>query len=163
MWPLIVLYFILSYLFSSGSQLVWLCCFSLTDPRTSAMLLPLVWTSKWALWDGSAHTAVTQGVDILINTGRDTWFSWGCEAAFMPGKGEVGRVGSAWTARRDFGGALPPLCHVLRRHNELHYNYNTGWTQKGQNRYLSRGWRGLFHWDFGLRARSFTLFNAIAH
>lgn len=81
-----VLYFIFSYLFSSGSQLVWLCSFSLTDPRTSTMHLPLVWTSKWALWDGSAHTAVTQGVDILINTRRDVWFSWGCEAAFMPGK-----------------------------------------------------------------------------
>lgn len=136
------------------------------EPRVSAAHLLTVRTSKCALWDGSEHSC--QPGCWYLNQhreGRMIWLGvWGRIYAW-----EVGAVGwgtTCWVSKNSeegLWGSSLALCHVLQRHNELHYNYNTGWTQKEQNRYLSRGWKGLSHWDFGLRERSFTLFNAIAH
>lgn len=108
---LIVHYFILSYLFSSGSQLVWLCCFSLTDPRTSTMHLLLdlkVSLMRWVCthschpgcWYLNQHK---EGRMIQLGV-------WGCIYAW-----EVGAVGwgrTCWVSlnsKEGLWGSTPPF------------------------------------------------------
>lgn len=144
--------FLILYLFPSGLQSLWLCYCVLKETRTSTPHLPVVWTSKCAVWDGSARSCHPKCW--YLNQHKEGHMIqlgvWGHIYAW-----EVGAVGwgtTCWVSENSaegLWGSSLALCHVLRRHNELHYNYNTGWTQKEQNRYLSRGWRGLSHWDFG--------------